>query len=918
MTAERWQQVKAIFNAAHERAPADRAAFLAEACAGDEALRREVESLLAADEREGDFMNQPVVPVPPAVANTELVAEQAELETGRMIRHYQIERRLGAGGMGVVYLARDTQLGRPVALKLLPARFTQDANRVRRFQQEARAASALNHPNILTIYEVGQVSEEAGSQVGGAYFIATEFIDGQTLRAQLASGGLPLGAALDLLIAVAGALAAAHEAGIVHRDIKPENIMLRRDGIVKVLDFGLAKLIENAVQPPSDSFARVTTQPGIVMGTVSYMSPEQARGLKVESQSDLFSLGVVMYELLTGRPPFAGETAADVLAALLSGDPRPVTRFVPELPDALQRIVSRAMAKSVERRYQTAREMGDKIKRLKDELEFDARLKGRASGFSGKAAILSMTVGAATEANGETTFNTRTLAARQTMRFAALRSIPRRHGKWLALVLFALVLVIAGAAFGLRWFSLPEEAIDSVAVLPFVNASNDPQMEYLPDGITESLIGSLSKLPKLKVTASNTVFTYKGQQIDPRQVGKALQVRAVLTGRVQRQGERFVISAELVDAADGSRLWGEQYPFPIADILVVQEEIAREISAGLRLRLSGSEQQQLAKRYTENHAAYQLYIRGRYFHLQFTRESHQKALNLFNEAIALDPRYALAYAGVADVYAEFSGQYLSPNQAMPLAKQAALKAIELDEALPEAHYALAITKLWGDWDWAGAEAEFKRALELNANFPTALAYYAESLTRQGRFDEALRMARRAVELDPLSAHPNNTLSNVFLFARQYDQVIEQCRKTIDLNPSGSWMSWAHGTLGRALVYLNRHEEAIAELEKAVQLNRHDASLSFLGFALGVAGHRDRARQILRELKTEAIHRRVSPIYIARIYAGLGDREQTLGWLRKGYDEHSDHVLSLRVDPSYDSLRSDPRFAEMLRGIGLEP
>jgi TolB-like protein/Tfp pilus assembly protein PilF len=484
--------------------------------------------------------------------------------------------------------------------------------------------------------------------------------------------------------------------------------------------------------------------------------------------------------------------------------------------------------------------------------------------------------------------------------------------------LIALGLAIAGAVIGRQWFLSPGEAIDSIAVLPFANASDDPQMEYLPDGLTESLIVSLSKLPRLKVTASNTVFTFKGRQVDPRQVGKSLQVRAVLIGRVQRQGERLVIDVELVDAMDGSRLWGEKYQRPLNDILVVQEEIAREISVGLRLRLSGDEQRRLAKRHTENHAAYQLYIKGRYFHLQSTRESHQRALDLFNQAIALDPRYALAHTGVADVYAELSGQYLPPNQAMPLAKQAALTAIALDEALPEAHYALAIIKWWGDWDWVGAEREFQRALALNSNFPTALAHYAQFLAYQERFDEALRAARRAVELDPFSAHSNNKLTHVFLLARQYDRAIEQCRETIDLNPSGAWVSWAHGGLGRTLSYLNRHEEAIAELEEAARINRHDATLSFLGYAYAAAGRRDQARQILRELKTQSTRRRVSPIYIARIYVGLGDREQALGWLRKGYDEHSDHALSLRADPIYDSLRSDPRFSEMLRGIGLAP
>src|SRR5262245_46501774 len=701
MTAERWQQVKELFHAASERAGMERATFLDGACAEDDELRREVESLLAMDEQAASFLKRPVLAVGALAAKAP--AAQTELETGRLVGHYRIERRLGAGGMGVVYLAGGAQLGRSAAIKLLQTNLTQDAARVRRFRQEARAASALNHPNILTIYEVGQDDLTAG----GAHYIAAEFVDGQTLRALGRGEGLELGQALDILIQVAGALSAAHEAGIIHRDIKPENIMLRKDGLVKVLDFGLAKLTEQATRPHGVSFARATTQPGMVMGTVNYMSPEQARGLDVDERTDIFSLGAVMYELLTGRAPFQGETTGDILVSLLAGEPRPLARYVAKLPGALQRIINRALAKSAEQRYQTARELGAELKRLKEELEFVAKLRGQQGGKDDK---LTLTVGVAVDTAEHSTFDTQ-LDLRQMAetelatspgkaRFAALRSLLRRRRK--ALAPAALALVISAAALGWRWLAPHDSVIDSVAVLPFANVDDNPQMAYLADGLTESLIDSLTQLPALRVSARSTVFSYKGREIDPRRAGKELQVRAVITGRVAWQGERLIIRAELVDAADGSRVWSDEFQRTRSQIVAVQGDITREIAAKLHRRLSHASQQQLARRHSTDSKAYELYAQGRSLYLQYTQASQNKALDYFRQAIKLDPHYALAYCGIADVYADWSSQYMSPSEAIPKAREAALKAIELDETLPEARHSLALVKLWGDWDWAGA------------------------------------------------------------------------------------------------------------------------------------------------------------------------------------------------------------------------
>lgn len=901
MTDERWQKIKALFNEASDR-PADlRQAYLEHACAGDIELLKEVETLLAADESEGDFLAQPLLP---RLQIRE--AQTAGLRPGQMIGHYQIERGLGAGGMGVVYLARDTQLGRPVALKLLHAGLTQDMARVRRFQQEARAASALNHPNIITIYDVGQTDAE----LGGAHFIAAEFVDGWTLREQFQRGAMTLSAALDVLTQVATALAAAHEAGIIHRDIKPENIMLRPDGIVKVLDFGLAKLTENSLRPASIGATNVTTQPGIVMGTVSYMSPEQARGLTVDGRSDLFSLGVVIYELLTGHAPFEGETTADVLAAVLGGEPRPLTRYAADLPIALQEITSRALAKPVEQRYQTALEISDSLKRLKEELSFSAKLKGSSVS---RDEILALPVGRNSGGNtGHGTFSTHASSKPSSPASNPSQSTISHRGKWAVLTILLLAII---AFIAWRWTPSRPGAIDSIAVLPFANLDNDAQMEYLPDGLTETLIDSLSRLPGLTVRARAIVFKYKGREIDPIQIGQELKVRAVLTGHVRREGDRLVIRAELVNAADGTRLWGDQYHPQLANLPTIRDEIARSISQALLPRLSSAEQQQLARQQTANSDAYQLYLRGRHFYYQDTRPSQEKALDYYKQAVAIDPNYALAHAGIAYTYATFSSQYLVPSEAIPKAKQAALIALQLDERLPEAHLAMAQIKLWGDWDWPGAEQEFKRAIELNSGFILAHAAYANFLANQKRFDEAEREARKVEELDPVSALPAYSSDSLFYFSGQYDRAIARFQQLAELNPNNHV---AHFFRGLAFSQKGLHEEAISEMRLTYAQNPQPTYRAWLAYVIARGGQRAEALKTAQDLERLSATERISPVYIARIYIGLGDKEKAFAWLQKAYDERNDHLLRLGVDPIYIPLRDDPRYAELMRGIGLKP
>ncbi len=928
MTPERWQQINQVFDEAFEQPAAERAAFLTRVCAGDEELRRRVEAMLAADAQADLLLDRPAQAVAAELLSAETSStHESEILSGHTIGSYRLLREIGRGGMGKVYLARDERLDRRVALKLLPAGLTDDADRVARFQREARAASALNHPNILTIYDFGQDADQ--------HYIAAELVEGRTLRALIGQPGCTLNQALDIAIQIASALAAAHAAGIVHRDIKPENVMLRTDGFVKVLDFGLAKLTELKARdwdilrtsdgetgkptlPLSHSpILTWATRPGILMGTVAYMSPEQARGLEVDARSDLFSLGVVLYEMLTGERPFTGETPTDVLAALIEREP-PALPFglLPEKADAavraeLQRVVSRALAKPLDKRYQTAGEMLDELKRLRQELEFATKLRGDSAA---KALRARTEAGQATPADLPTSPAGQATArpdARPIFRLSYLR----RHRRLAVLALVTLVLLTVGGALAARWLIKRNSALNSIAVLPFVNVGNDSQMEYLSDGLTESLIGSLSQLPSLSVMARNTVFTYKGREVDPRLVGADLKVRAVVTGRVLRQGERLLIRAELVDTANGARLWGDEYERPLADLLTLERELTREISEALRPRLRSNEQRQLTSRQSANSEAYRLYLLGRHFWSQGTRATQEKALTYYNQAIALDPGYALAYAGIANVYAVSSSQYLPPSEAIPKARQAALTALRLDETLPEAHHALALVKFFGDWDWAGAEHEYKRALELNPSFVYGYAAYANLLAHQGRYEEALRAANRAQALDPLSSNASFSLGQIFYFARQYDRALVYFQKIVDL---GQNTGGGHLQLGRTLSQQGKHQQAISELRQAFALNQQHTFRSWLAYGYARAGQRDEAWQLLRELEAVAKQDWVSPVHLARIYIALGDKDRAFDWLRKAYAEHSEYLLSLGQEPVYDPLRSDPRFTEMMRGIGLTP
>ncbi len=875
MKPERWPQIERIYLAALEREASERTAFLAQACAGDDELRREVESLLACQKESEDFIEAPAM----AVAAGLLANDQTQFTTGQKLGHYQIMTRLGAGGMGEVYLARDERLGRKVALKLLPTRFTQDADRVRRFEQEARAASALNHPNILTIYEIGRVDN--------THFIATEFVEGQTLRQRLMSGQIETGVVLEVALQVASALTAAHEAGIVHRDIMPENLMLRPDGFVKVLDFGLANLTERSAQvvdTEAPTGLGGETDPGTVLGTVYYMSPEQARGLKVDARSDIFSLGIVLYEMIAGRRPFTGATASDVMAAILQTEPTPLAQALPAIPAELGRIVAQALRKDCAARYQTTRDLQLELKHLKQELEFAARQQQSRQPSPPVAETIADTAPpvpseSVKESSGKESSGEATSSGHSP-------SLSRKRRS--------------------------RRSIDSLAILPLTSASLDSQAEYLSDGITENVINRLSPLPKLKVMARSTVFRYKGQEVDPQVVGQQLSVRAVLTGRVLQLGDRVVIKTELVDVEDGTQIWGGQFNRQLTDLFDLEEDISREISEQLQLKLGGQPKRPLKKRI--NPEAYELCLKGNYYFHQASPDGVKKAIEFFQQAVTADPDYAEAYAGLARAYLWASYTFLPYREALPKAEQAALTALRLNEKLAEAHTSLGQVKAFKDWDWAGAEAEIKCALGLNPKAVDALQQYSMSLILQGRFDEAIATMTRALETDPLSLFINAYLGMILLNAHQTERAIEQCQKTLELDPH---YLPALGFLAMAYEQQGDYAAAIAAVEKQRQVSDIPLVLATLGHIYGVAGRSVEAQQVLDELQARSRQRPVPPEYIAVIYAGLGQSDQALAWLERGYEEHSVMLpMWMKSDWRFDGLRTDARFVELLRRVGL--
>lgn len=833
--------------------------------------------------------------------------------SGTKLGRYEIREKIGEGGMGEVYLAQDTQLRRLVALKILPAEFTQDEDRLRRFELEAYTASALNHPNIITIHEVGKTDS--------VRYIVSEFIEGESLRLLIQRGPLTIDKALDIAVQIAAALTTAHDAGITHRDIKPENLMLRRDGVVKVLDFGLAKLTQNeeGIDTEALTKALANTRPGVVMGTASYMSPEQARGLDTDARTDIFSLGVVLYELLSGRAPFVGDTTADIISVLLQKEPQPLSSLVGGMPAELQHIVNKALRKDRDQRYQTAKSLYVDLKTLQQELDFAAKLErgtGRSDFKRGGETDLRVPDSVSTN-SGTAAFQINNEASKVSANGTHLVSLGNQHKRTAIVALSVLLLAVFGLSYWLlskRAHTRNSSTIDSIAVLPFVNASQDSNTDYLSDGIAESLMNSLSQLPDLKVMSRNSAFRYKGKEQDAQKVGRELNVRAVLTGSVQQVGDQVVINVSLDDAMDNHQIWGQQYARKFADILTVQREIAQEVSTSLRLKLTTEDQHQLAKRYTDNVDAYQLYLKGQYEWRKHDQAELQKSIEYYNQALKSDPNYALAYAGLAASYMVLGNSYLPANDTFPKAKDYATKALELDETLAEGHVVMGAARLFYDWNWAEAERELKRAQALNPNNAEAHDLYGYYLNAMGRFNEASVETARSQELDPLSLMINADVGVAYYYARHYDEAIAQNEKTVNLDPR---FFITYLWLGQAYEQKKEYARAIETFQKGMtEAERHPQLLASLGRTYALAGQPDKAKNALEELREMSKTRYVSPYLIAVVYAGLGDKDQTFVWLNKAYEDRSFFLIWLKVEPRFDSLRTDPRFAELVRRVGL--
>lgn len=847
-----WQTIEDLFHAALPLNKERRAEYLAEACAGDEPLRREVETLLSAFEARSDFMEQPTFSLGLRVMSYE---SRNELPAGQPIGSYKVLRKLGEGGMGKVYLATDTRLGRNVALKFLSGAIADDQWAKRQLIKEAQAVAMLDHPNICSIHGF--------EEVDGYSFIVMQYVEGETLDALLRAKRLKLEQKLDLASQIAAALSEAHSHGIIHRDVKPQNIMVTASGQIKMLDFGLAKLIQqkHSLLEEGQQLSQ-TSKLGLIPGTVAYMSPEQLRGERLDYRSDIFSFGTLLYEVLSGSNPHERPSKAETISAVLNQQAPPLRRSAPEVPRELDRIVTKCLEKNKEHRYQSVSEMRYDLNNLQ------------------------------TSANGATPW----------FQYFSLR---------IATMLVVLLLVIAVSTF--VYLRLTRTPI--IAVLPIVNDSGDTSVEYLADGLTESLISKLSRLSKLRVKALTSVSGYKGKNIAPEVIGHNLNADAVLISTLTRQGEALVLQTRLVDTDSGTEDWSHRYEVKMTEILALQEDISANIASHLESRFEGEDKRLLAHKGTENPEAFREYMLGRHYWRIRDKENIETAIKHFNAAIAIDPVYAKAYAGLADCYVLLnivSYGHMDTKEAMTKAEAAANQALDIDELLPDAHTSLGFVNMKYRWDWQAAEREFKRAIEINQDYAPAHYGYSNLLAITGREREAISEGEIAKDLDPFSPATLTNYCRAFYYAQEYDRAISCFDKLISERPDYKMAQYARG-----FAYLRKgmNAEATATFEKLYEMDRPLAGAA-LGYAYGITGRKGDALRVLSEMQGLSNNMSIPPQEFALIYLGIGDLDNAFIFLQKSAAEHYSPFPYLAVDPAFENLRSDQRFIDLVRQLNL--
>jgi serine/threonine-protein kinase len=855
--------VKELFAEALERETSERPALLDQACAGDEALRREVELLLSGHEKAGSFIEAPAL----EVATQAMAQERDRPVVGRQLSAYQILSRLGAGGMGVVYRARDTKLDRTVAIKMLPPAVASDREWMHRFVREAKSAAALNHPNVATIYEIGEAD--------GLHFIAMEYVEGETLQARIGGQRLELAETIEIGLQVSDALDEAHTKGVTHRDIKPANIMITPRGRVKVLDFGLAKITraEGQIADSQASLASMTA-PGVVMGTLPYMSPEQLLGREVDHRTDIFSLGVVLYEMATGRLPFAGASANATMDRILHAQPEAISHINGQAPVELERIVLKCLAKEREQRYQSAREVMADLSRLKE---------GSAAGA----------VAAGVES-----------ASKPRARFTARRLVALAAAVMVVVAAMVYALLFRGAS-GER---LPE--IKSLAVLPLENLSGDPAQEYFADGMTESLISNLTQVRALRVISRTSVMRFKGSRKPLAEIARELNVDAVIEGSVRRDGGRVKITARLIQAVNDTPLRSFDYERELADVLKLQSEVARAVADEIRIQMTVQERARLASARSVNPQAHEAYLLGRVHFSKNNEQDWKQAIEYFERATHIAPDYAAAYTGLSDAWLQRGIFAVKPfKEVEPPARAAALRAVGLDEQLAEAHISLANLKHYYDWDWAGAEAAFRRALELDPGSLQAHLHYGHLLMHLGRHDEAVREGQIAVQLDPLTSETQTALGRFLYRARRYEEALPYLKRAVELEPRSVG---ANVRLGGVYVQQRRYDQAIAVFEKGRELTGDGRTFQAVtAHVYALTGKQREARQMISGVKA-------APILVAAVYTALGDKDEAFRILEKAIEERNSLLAPLKEDPPLENLHSDPRWKDLLRRMNFPP